>query len=135
MAPAGERKEPQRAAVGIALLRVTVGVVFAAHGVQKAVVWGLVGGAPFFRDAGIPLAVVAAPLVTGVEMLSGVALVVGYGTRVAAALLGAVALTALATVHIAHGFFMPNGVEFVLVLAMANATLVLAGPGAWALRE
>lgn len=119
--------------MGLAILRVTVGVVFLAHGLQKAVVWGPLGGVPFFRDVGIPLALVAAPLVTVVETLAGAALILGYRTRVAAALVGIVALTALASVHLPHGFFLPNGIEFVLVLTAASATLVLGGPGALAL--
>lgn len=121
-----------RAARGIAILRVTLGVVFVAHGIQKAVVWGVAGGAPFFREVGIPFATVAAPLVTAVEALAGLALLVGYRARLAAALLAVVALTALVMVHMPHGFFLPNGVEFVLVLAAANIALALAGPGAWA---
>ncbi|MFW6201165.1 MAG: DoxX family protein [Gemmatimonadota bacterium] len=117
---------------GIAILRITIGVVFVAHGIQKAVLWGVVGGVPFFREAGIPFATVAAPLVMVVESLAGLALLVGYRARLAAALLAVVALTALVTVHLPYGFFMPSGIEFVLVLAAANVALALAGPGAWA---
>ncbi|MFW6078382.1 MAG: DoxX family protein [Gemmatimonadota bacterium] len=123
------------AARGIAILRIAVGVVFLAHGIQKAVLWGVAGGVPFFREAGIPLAQVAAPLVTVVEVLAGLALLLGYRARFAAALLAVVALTALVTVHLPHGFFLPNGVEFVLVLAAANVALALAGPGAWAIED
>lgn len=118
---------------GLAIVRVAVGAVFVAHGVQKAVVWGVGGGVPFFREAGIPIPALAAPLVAVVELAGGAALVLGIGTRLAAALLACVMLVALIVVHLPHGFFLPGGIEFVLVLAAACMALVVGGPGALAL--
>lgn len=118
---------------GTALLRLTLGGVFLAHGIQKLVVWGWSGGAPFFQTAGVPLPEIAAPLVTLVETLGGALLLLGLGTRLAAAVLAVVMFVAAVTVHLPHGFFAPNGVEFVLVLGVGLVVLVLQGPGALAL--
>lgn len=113
----------------LALLRVVIGSVFLAHGLQKVVVWGVSGGAPFFRDAGIPLPEVAAPLVAGIETLAGAAVLVGWFTRSAAGLLAAVMLVAALVVHLPHGFFLPNGAEFTITLAGACLAIAIAGPG------
>lgn len=118
---------------GLAIVRIAVGAIFVAHGMQKLVVWGVAGGAPFFREVGIPLAGIAAPLVAFVELFGGTALVMGFGTRIVAGALGVVMLVALAVVHLPHGFFLPNGIEFVLTLAAACAALVVGGPGSPAL--
>lgn len=123
----------ERGAWGTTLLRLTLGGVFLAHGIQKLVVWGWSGGAPFFRSAGIPLPEIAAPLVTLVEIVGGGLLLLGAGTRAAAAVLAVVMLVAGVTVHLPHGFFAPSGVEFVLVLGVGLVVLVLQGPGAFAL--
>lgn len=113
----------------LALLRVVVGCVFLAHGLQKVIVWGVLGGVPFFRDAGIPLAEIAAPFVAGVETVGGAALIAGWVTRSAAGLLATVMLVATLVVHLPHGFFLPNGVEFTFTLAGVCLAIAIAGPG------
>lgn len=124
-----ENRRKRGVALGLALLRVTLGIVFLAHGLQKLIEWGWAGGVAFFEEAGVPLASVAAPLVMVLEILAGSALLLGLASRVAATLLATVMVVALVTVHWPYGFFMPNGFEFVLVLAVANLTIVFAGPG------
>src|SRR2546430_9924767 len=70
---------------GLVPLRLVVGLVFAVHGAQKLFVFGLGGAAGFMAKVGIPLPSVAAVVVMAVEILGGPALLLGLGTRVAAA--------------------------------------------------
>lgn len=115
------------------VLRGVLGLTFVAHGVQKVVVLGVSGGVPNFRTWGIPLAEVAYPATVLTELGGGLLLLLGLWVRPAAAALTVVMLVALFTVHLPHGFFLPLGIEFVLVLAAAGVALVLLGPGRWAL--
>lgn len=122
-----------RQAWAAALLRVAVGVIFAAHGAQKLFVVtpdGLVG---FFGTIGLPLPTFNAYFVIAVEVLGGIAMIAGLGTRIVAALFAAVMVVAIATVHGPQGFFLPQGYEFNLVLLAASISLVLQGAGAFAL--
>lgn len=122
-----------RNAWGTTLLRVAVGIIFAAHGAQKAFVMGpaTVGG--FFGQIGIPFPELNAYFIIAVELLGGLAMIAGLGTRVVGALFAATMVVAFAAVHGAQGFFLPNGYEFVLVLFAASIALVLQGAGAFAL--
>src|SRR5437016_6578899 len=70
---------------GLVPLRLVVGLVFAVHGAQKLFVFGLGGAAGFMAKVGIPLPSVAAVVVMAVEILGGLALILGLGTRLAAA--------------------------------------------------
>ena len=117
---------------GVALLRLIVGVVFIMHGGQKLCVHGLAGTSEGFAGAGVPLASLTAPLVTFVELLGGLALVLGVLTPIVAALLAVVMLGATLMVHLQAGFFLPNGYEFSLTLLAAAVAIALSGPGAFA---
>lgn len=118
---------------GLALLRIGVGMVFFMHGYQKLFLMGPSGVAGFFGSLGIPAPVLAANLVTGVELLGGLSLILGLGTRFVTVPLAIDMLTAIATVHAKNGFFLPNGVEFTLTLLLANVALFTTGPGALAI--
>ena len=122
------------------VVRVGLGVVFFAHGAQK--VFGWFGGAGLratvagFARMGIPApAATAAALV---ELLGGLAMLVGLLVRPAAVGLIVVMLVAMLTVHRQHGFFMNwfgnqsgEGYEYhVLALGVA-AALVIGGAGRW----
>ena len=117
---------------GLALLRVVVGVIFVMHGWQKLSM-GFHNVGQFLGSLGIPLPTLAAVVLTIVEFLAGIALIIGVVTRYAAALLAVDMLVALITFHVKNGFFAPNGVEFPLLLLVANITLILSGAGALAL--
>lgn len=117
---------------GIALLRVVVGVIFVMHGWQKLSM-GFHNVGQFLGSLGIPLPTLAAVVLTIIELLAGIALIVGVVTRYAAALLAIDMLVALITFHVKNGFFVPNGIEFPLLLLSANITSILSGAGALAL--
>jgi putative oxidoreductase len=88
---------------GLLVLRAVVGVVFVVHGGQKFFAFGLAGTAGFLGSLGIPLPTVAAVGLIAVELLGGLALLLGAGTRAAAALLAADMLVAMLTVHLRGG--------------------------------
>jgi putative oxidoreductase len=110
-------------------LRLVLGLVFVAHGAQKLFGFGLAGTAGFLGSLGVPLPTVAAAGLITVELLGGVALILGAWTRTVAALLAADMLVAILTVHLRGGFFVPDGVEFVLTLLGGCLTLVGLGAG------
>jgi putative oxidoreductase len=120
---------PERAALGLAILRVVVGIAFIAHGAQKLFTMGFAGVTDGFEQMGVPIPAVTAPLNILLEFLGGIALAVGLGTRIVAVLLACDMVGAIVFVHLPAGFFLPNGYEFVLTLLAANIALALAGPG------
>lgn len=112
-----------------ALLRVVVGIVFVMHGGQKLFMgFSQVGG--FLSQLGIPYAEISAIVLTVAEMFGGIAMVLGILTRYVAIVLAFDMAVAIITYHIHNGFFMPNGVEFPMVLLAANLNFVLGGGGA-----
>ena len=114
---------------GITVLRVVVGMVFLVHGGQKLFVFGFGGVAAFLGQVGIPAPMLAALVVTAVELLGGLALLLGLFTRWAAVPLAINMLVAILVVHLKAGFFLPDGYEFALTLLGANVALALLGSG------
>lgn len=120
---------------GLTILRVVVGIVFFVHGFQKLFLMGFGGVADIMEDLGVPAPGLFAVIVTLVELLGGLALILGLFTRLAAVPLAVDMLVATLTVHLPNGFsVVPNGgYEFTLVLMAAGAALAVAGPGEAAL--
>ena len=116
---------------GIALLRAGVGGIFVAHGIQKLAVFGISGLAGFLGQIGVPFPTLSAVAVTTAELGGGLALVAGFFTRWAALPLAFSMMVAAVTVHLKDGFFLPNGVEYVLALFVASVALALTGSGAF----
>jgi putative oxidoreductase len=122
---------PRQLDAGLMMLRLVAGTIFAAHGAQKLFVFGLDGVAGGFAQMGVPLPGVMGPLVGFVELFGGLALIAGLLTRLAGVGLTAVMLGAMFMVHLPAGFFLPNGYEFVLMLAASATTLVITGAGGY----
>jgi len=120
--------------IGKLALRLVVGGVFVAHGLQK--LSGSFGGGGL---AGTEKAMAAtrmhppkanALLVAGTETLGGAAIALGVATPIAAGGLIATMLTAIRKVHGRNGFFSgKGGYEFNLTLIAALVALVADGPG------
>ncbi|UQX11843.1 DoxX family protein [Candidatus Mycobacterium methanotrophicum] len=125
--------------LGLLILRVGLGSVFVAHGLQKLFGWwggqGLSGFKNSLSDIGYQHADILTYCAAGGEIAAGVLLVLGLFTPLAAA--GALAylinglLAGMSAAH--HGkslpFFLPNGHEYdITLIAMATA-VVLVGPG------
>ncbi|KRE35946.1 hypothetical protein ASG73_14835 [Janibacter sp. Soil728] len=116
------------------VLRVAGGLTIFLHGWQKLTGAGFGGVGDMFAGMGVPLAGVAGPMTLLVELVGGILIVLGLGTRVVSAIYAAVMLGALVIVHLAAGFFVAEGgYELVLILGAVAAALALAGPGAWSL--
>ncbi len=114
---------------GPVVLRVAIGVVFVMHGGQKLLVYGIPGVAGSMEQLGLPLPYVSATLATATELLGGLALIIGAGTRHAALGLAVVMVIAAITAHSNGGFFLPDGFEYVLTLGAATAAIFLSGAG------
>lgn len=114
----------------ILVLRVVTGLVFFMHGYQKLTMMGIDGVTGFLTSLGFPLAGFFAVVLIATELLGGLALMVGLGTRYAASLTTVVTVVAFLTVHMSKGFFIGNGgYEFIIMLFAASVALVILGAG------
>lgn len=117
------------------ILRVVLGITFLIHGIAKFQM-GLGNVAGWFESIGIMGFL--GYVVAFIELLGGIALILGFGTRIASALIGFVMLGAIFTAKLAGGF-MGNGQGAgyeldVALLAMA-VVLVISGSQLYALEN
>jgi putative oxidoreductase len=125
---------------GIALLRLTVGVLFMGHGLQKLKGWfgghGLEATAAGFENLGLRPGKVQAAAGGTAETAGGALLAAGLATPVAASMLSTVMTVAIEKVHKDNGpWNMNNGYEYNLVMMAALFAIASAGPGPWSLDE
>lgn len=120
-------------ALAALLLRVSLGVMFFAHGfILKYLTFTLAGTAQFFESIGLPgflayLTVIA-------EVVGGVALIAGFQTRLVALALTPILLGAT-WVHAANGWVFNatnGGWEYPLFLVVVCVATALLGSGAYA---
>lgn len=117
------------------ILRVIVGLMFAAHGWQK-VQQGIPGVTSFFGSAGIPFPMFFAYLITYLELIGGVALAAGLFTHWLSKLFAIEMLVAFFTVHLERGIFVSKGgFEFVAVIFGVAIVLMTFGAGKFALDD
>ena len=124
--------------LGLLLLRVALGVVFIAHGLQKAFGWwngtGLDGFKESLVEAGYQNAGLLTYVAAGTQIAAGVLLVLGLFTPVAAAaalafLVNSVLVNFSAQRRDGGLFVFGSGVEYLLVLVVLAAAVILVGPG------
>ncbi|GAB2489011.1 DoxX family protein [Streptosporangium sandarakinum] len=113
--------------------RIGIGVIFLVHGWQKFTTMGISGTTAFFEQIGIPLPGLAAPAVAVLEVVGGIAFIVGAALPVFGVLLALDMVGAIVFVHGANGFAVDKGgYEFVLALAAAALAIGFSGGGALA---
>ena len=113
------------------ILRVSLGALFLAHAGLKIFVFTPAGTVGFFQSIGLPGPL--AYLVIAVEVLGGLALIVGYRTRIVSLALIPVLLGTIVTVHFAAGFWFSNangGWEYPAFWIVALVVQSLLGDGA-----
>jgi len=124
--------------VGILIVRLAVGLTFAAHGAQKVFGWwagpGFAGWTGAITRMGLRPAPLWAALSAGVELVGGVLLVLGLLTPIASALVVAQCVYIVLRVHLPRGFWSKNGgIEFPLQLLAGALLIAASGPGAIAI--
>lgn len=126
---------PSSTQLGIAVLRVSLGVMWIAHALLKLLVFTLPGTAQYFE--GIGFAGLLAYPVFAAELVGGIALVLGICARQAALALVPVMAVA-AWVHAPNGWVHTStggGWEYPVFLIAASIALWLLGDGAAAIRR
>lgn len=108
-------------------IRLVFGILFIIHGVSKFS--QLAGTEQFFTKIGLPH--IAVPFIAAVEIIGGISLLAGIGSRIFALILAIDMLVAIFAVKLSMGFV--GGYEFELTLIAGLVSIVLSGPGAFCL--
>jgi putative oxidoreductase len=115
------------------VLRLALGTMFVAHALLKLFVFTLPGTVQFFESLGLPGPLAYATFAA--ELVGGMLLILGIGTRWVAAALVPVLIGA-AWVHIGNGWLFSapkGGWEYPVFLVVAAVVQALLGDGAYAL--
>ena len=124
--------------VGLLILRIVVGLLFAGHGAQKLFGWfggrGMAGHTGIMERLGMSPAPIWAWISALAEFLGGLGLAFGLLTPLAAVALLGTMLVAIVKVHWAKGVWNTNGgFEFPLTMATVAFVVGLTGPGFYSL--
>jgi putative oxidoreductase len=125
------------------IARTVLGIIFFAHGAQKMLGWyGGVGVGSSMRmfTEHLHLPSALAFLVIAGELFSGIGLIVGLFSRIAALVIVLTMVGAIATVHFRFGLFLNwlgsqkgNGIEYHLLAIALALVVVVKGAGAFSL--
>ncbi|MCP3765010.1 DoxX family protein [Domibacillus sp. A3M-37] len=112
--------------IGALILRIFLGITFFVHGLAKFQ-GGIENTAGFFESLGLPG--FTAYLVAIIELIGGLAMILGAGTRVIAILFAVILAVAIVKVKLAAGFLgngQMAGYEFDLALVVIAIYLAIA---------
>jgi putative oxidoreductase len=125
--------------LALLVLRVTVGAIFLAHGLNHVFGGGKIAGTGrWFESLGMRPGWMHAWTASLTEIGAGALLVGGLLTPVAAAGVVGVMLVAWITNHRGKGFFIfrpGEGWEYVMTLTMTGVVIALLGPGQWSIDD
>lgn len=126
------------ASLGLLIVRLVLGLTFAAHGAQKLFGWfggyGLDGTGGFMESIGIKPGKPMAALAGLGEFGGGLLFAAGLFTPFAAVLIAFVMVVAIATVTGKNGYWITaNGSEYSYAIIAVAVGVALTGPGAYAL--
>src|SRR5271169_704057 len=124
----------------VGIIRIVLGIIFFAHGAQKMLGWyggpGLASSMRTFTEH-LHLPTTLAFLVIAGELFSGIGLIVGLFSRIAALVIALTMVGAIATVHFRFGLFLNwfgtqkgHGIEFHLLAIALALVVVVKGAGA-----
>lgn len=112
--------------IGKVILRVVLGLTFFIHGLDKFQ-GGIANTAGYFDSLGIPGFL--AYVVAAIELIGGIALILGIGTRIISILLALIMLGAIFTAKLSLGFLgngQMAGYELDLALLAMSVYFILA---------
>ena len=127
----------------VAIARIVLGIIFFAHGAQKMLGWfggpGLASSMRTFTEH-VHLPSTLAFLVIAGEFFSGIGLIIGLFSRIAALVIALTMVGAIATVHFRFGLFLNwfgsqkgHGIEYHLLAIALALVVVVKGAGAFSL--
>jgi putative oxidoreductase len=124
--------------IAMLVLRVGIGTIFVAHGLQKLLGWwggpGWEGWKGFIGYLGLRPPLFWASLSLVAELGGGLALIAGLLVPLAGAGLVAQSMVLFKKVHLPHGFWSGNGgIEFPLAFMVGAFAVQVLGPGEWSL--
>ena len=129
--------------IELTILRLTLGVVLLAHGLQKAFGWfggfGWTNSIHYFTNT-VGLPYILAAFVILIETVGAFLLIAGFAGRINAALMGIVIIGAFFQDHLPNGFYMNwfgnhkgEGFEFDILFVAIALVLTLKGSGAFSI--
>ncbi len=113
-------------------VRLALGIIFIAHGMQKVFGWWDGPGLSAFVQNPAPFGLQPAKLWMGAaafsELIGGLLVLLGFLTRLGALSIAFVMLVAMIGVHWG-AFFAPKGIEYTVALLGMALALVISGGG------
>ena len=130
--------DPQLFDLGLFVIRIVFGLIFAAHGAQKLFGWfggyGLAGTGGFLEQLGFRPGKMYATAAALSEFIGGLLFALGFLGAVGPALMVSVMIVAIVTVHRKNPFFVAtNGIEHPLMYIAVAIGIALTGPGRYSL--
>ncbi|MEU9886875.1 DoxX family protein [Sphaerisporangium sp. NPDC051011] len=114
--------------IALLVARVIVGIIFIVHGVEKFT--SIDATTAFFQSSHVPLPRVSTLVAAAVELVGGVALVLGLLLPLFGTLLALDMLFAIIFVHASKGFWVSkDGYEYVLTLLAVSIALAYSRGG------